>query len=101
VLPGHGEPFTGARARCAALVAHHVERAAACIDALADGPRTAYEVARIVFGDHHAADGERFATTETLAHHKWASTRGEVVADAPVVAPAGDEREDLVRWTRT
>lgn len=84
VLPGHGEPFTGASARARALVAHHVERIDQCVAAVASlGEATAYEAARIVFGhvfraEHPDPANQRFATTETLAHLERARFDGLV-----------------------
>lgn len=87
VLPGHGMPFAHARARCEWLLQHHESRLDACVAAVADGAaRSAWQIAQLVFGDHHDPMNERFAVTEALAHLTLAQERGLVAengADAP------------------
>jgi glyoxylase-like metal-dependent hydrolase (beta-lactamase superfamily II) len=51
VLAGHGRPFTDVAGHVAANRALVQERLDATRAALADGPRTAYEVAQAVYGD--------------------------------------------------
>ncbi len=85
VLPGHGDPFTGAAERARALVAHHDERIDRCVDAVVElGSATAYDVAGRVFAHVFAAErpdaaNQRFATTESLAHLERARASGRVV----------------------
>jgi len=75
VLPAHGEPFTGLRRRVDELRAHHAEREAAVLDALAGAPAPAAEVAarlpwtrrRRRFGELSILQQE-MAVSETLSH---------------------------------
>jgi glyoxylase-like metal-dependent hydrolase (beta-lactamase superfamily II) len=84
VLPGHGDPFTGASARARALVAHHHERVDRCVAAVGQlGRATAFEAATLAFSHVFAGAGpdaanQRFATTETLAHLERARVQGRV-----------------------
>lgn len=78
VLPGHGEPFEHAAARCRWLERHHHVRAESCTSAIAMTGSTAWEVSQVVFGQFEDPGSERFATTETLAHLSWLEGRGEV-----------------------
>ena len=74
VLPGHGDPFTGAAERARVLVQHHDTRIDECVAAVTElGDAAAYDVARRVFAHVFAAErpdpaNQRFATTESLAH---------------------------------
>ena len=58
VLPGHGEPFTGHRPILAALYGFYEKRQAKLQRALAQGPRTPYELVLDLFG--HAEPNEIF-----------------------------------------
>ncbi|MEO6867915.1 MAG: MBL fold metallo-hydrolase, partial [Gaiellales bacterium] len=84
VLPGHGEPFSGAATRARALVAHHEQRIEACVEALRTlGRATAYDVARVVFArvferTERDVANHRFATTESLAHLERARFAGRL-----------------------
>lgn len=91
VYPGHGAPFSGHSARVQALHNHHDERLQACVDAL-DIPRTAHDVALMVFGTELDAANERYATTEAIAHLAYAEiVRNEV---------GSEERDGVVLFTR-
>lgn len=75
VLPAHGAPFSDLPGRVAAIKAHHERRTAEMLAALADGPRTAYQVASVISWstmgvpwDRLAGFIRRAAVTETLAH---------------------------------
>ena len=76
VLPGHRQGFDLA-ARAAELRAHHQARLEAVLDALAAGPRTAWEVSRALFPNAQAEE-RRFALAETLAHLEHLAARGLV-----------------------
>lgn len=67
VLPSHGEPFGDLPLRIDAIVAHHHERNAQIVAELAGGPRTAFEVARALFGNL-PADNLLHAVRESRAH---------------------------------
>lgn len=68
VLPGHGPVFHDLAGRIDELLAHHDERLDAMLDTLTDGPRTPYEVSRIVFRGGLTGYQKIFALAETLAH---------------------------------
>jgi glyoxylase-like metal-dependent hydrolase (beta-lactamase superfamily II) len=68
VYPGHGEPIDDAASRARELIEHHRRRLDATAAALADGPRTAYEVSLSLFGEELSPTQRRFAVAETLSH---------------------------------
>lgn len=68
VLPGHGPVFHDLAGRIDELLAHHEERLDAMLATLTDGPRTPYEVSRIVFRGGLTGYQKVFALAETLAH---------------------------------
>ncbi|MDP1652234.1 MAG: MBL fold metallo-hydrolase [Rhodocyclaceae bacterium] len=69
VLPSHGRPFRGLRARVADLHEHHAARCADLLAACAAGPRCAGELLTVLFGrpidDPHQT---LFAMGEAIAH---------------------------------
>ncbi len=77
VLPGHGQPFAGARQRIEQIIHHHEERKSAILRALDSMPKTAYQIATAI--DWKQGDEEsgwdrlglwdrRMAVLETLSH---------------------------------
>jgi glyoxylase-like metal-dependent hydrolase (beta-lactamase superfamily II) len=75
VLPAHGDMFTDLRKRVAEIEKHHEQRKREMLDALASGPRTAYQVASVISWSTGGVPWEqlspflrRMAVTETLAH---------------------------------
>ncbi len=84
VLPAHGNEFHGFRERIDELLAHHEERCDEVRQALASGPKTAYEVAARMRWHAEArweelpAFQRRMATTEALAHLELLHGRGEL-----------------------
>jgi glyoxylase-like metal-dependent hydrolase (beta-lactamase superfamily II) len=67
VLPGHGPPFSGHRAVVDGLLGFHEKRQRRLVEALADGPRTAFELARSLFPVNRP--GELFLViSETVAN---------------------------------
>ena len=68
VFPGHGPLFHDLDGRIDELVLHHEERLSLMRGAFADGPATAFEVARRVFPDDLSDHQLRFALAETIAH---------------------------------
>lgn len=76
VLPSHGLPFFGLRARAAELAAHHVDRLTETVAACADRPHTAAELIPILFprplDDHQLF----FAIGEVLAHVRRLEVEG-------------------------
>lgn len=77
VLPSHGLPFRGIRARVAALEAHHAERLGALKDACAE-PRTAAEIVPVLFSRALDVHQLFFAMGEAIAHLNHLHQRGEV-----------------------
>lgn len=69
VLPSHGYPFRGLRARVAELHAHHAARCDDLLAACANNPRSAGELLTVLFGrpidDPHQT---LFAMGEAIAH---------------------------------
>ena len=66
--PGHGEPIRDVAGRARELIAHHHSRLDEASAALADKPRTGFEVSLALFGDALAPTQRRFAVAETLSH---------------------------------
>jgi len=70
VLPAHGDPFDGHRARIATIEQHHEERKAALVNLARDGAKSGWELAGGLF--HGIRDRnvfqQRLALQETLAH---------------------------------
>ncbi len=68
ILPSHGRPFRGARARVGELLAHHEDRLARLLTALSGSFATASDMVPVLF-ERELSDHERaFAFGETLAH---------------------------------
>jgi glyoxylase-like metal-dependent hydrolase (beta-lactamase superfamily II) len=80
-LPGHGEPIEDPAGRARELIAHHRERLDATVAALADEPRTAYEVSLKLFPADLDPSGRRFAVAETLAHLERLLGEGRAVEE--------------------
>jgi glyoxylase-like metal-dependent hydrolase (beta-lactamase superfamily II) len=81
-LPGHGEPIDDPAGRARELIAHHRERLQATVTALADEPRTAYDVSLRLFPADLDPSGRRFAVAETLAHLERLGVEGDAVQEA-------------------
>jgi glyoxylase-like metal-dependent hydrolase (beta-lactamase superfamily II) len=86
-LPGHGEPIEDPARRARELIAHHCERLDATVAALADEPRTAYDVSLQLFPADLDPSGRRFAVAETLAHLERLVREGRALEE-----PAGWRR---------
>ncbi len=67
-IAGHGEPIEDPAGRARQLLEHHRERLGETVAALADEPKTGYEVSFPLFGDDLKASARRFAVAETLSH---------------------------------
>jgi glyoxylase-like metal-dependent hydrolase (beta-lactamase superfamily II) len=81
-LPGHGDPVDDPVGRALELIAHHRERLDATAAALADEPRSAYEVSLALFPGDLDPSGRRFAVAETLAHLERLVRQGSVVEES-------------------
>lgn len=98
LLPAHGPVSPSVHARVDELLDHHDARLATMLGVLADGPFTAYQVARAVrwtSRDRHFDDldmmNKVLAIGETLAHLDLLVARGQA---------AGTAGEDGVLWFR-
>lgn len=78
VLPSHGEPFRGLKARIAQLEEHHRERCSVLLSAL-DRPRTAGELVPTLFDRRLDTHQVMFAMGETIAHLNYLANRREVL----------------------
>jgi glyoxylase-like metal-dependent hydrolase (beta-lactamase superfamily II)/membrane-associated phospholipid phosphatase len=88
VLPAHGPDFAGLRERVDALLDHHATRLAHCVDALARGRTTAYEVAHDLPWTRRERRYEELdlgnrllALTETAAHLELLVVQGTAAAE--------------------
>ncbi|MBI3965673.1 MAG: MBL fold metallo-hydrolase [Chloroflexi bacterium] len=106
VLPGHRDPFDGLRERVDRILEHHEIRNGHILAALAEGPKTGYQIAqsiqwvggRVKFAELEPLH-RRLALMETLSHaerlvslKKLARTRtdGRVIYRLGPAAPAGN-----------
>jgi glyoxylase-like metal-dependent hydrolase (beta-lactamase superfamily II) len=76
-LPGHGEPIHDPAGRARELLDHHRLRLESTVGALADQPRTGYDVSFALFGDDLKPAARRFAVAETLSHLERLVHQGE------------------------
>ncbi|MBI4215945.1 MAG: MBL fold metallo-hydrolase [Chloroflexi bacterium] len=96
VLPAHEHAFPDLRGRIAQIKTHHERRMETMLAVLAEGPKTAYEVASKVKWDVGAWSTmgvwlRRAALGETLAHLEHLRRQGRV---------ATETRDGLVRYVR-
>jgi len=84
ILPGHREPFD-LKERARSIRAHHEARLEAALEALKNGPQTAWEVSLALFPKVKAEE-RRFALAETLAHleHLVATGRAVRIPGEPI-----------------
>jgi len=83
-IGGHGEPVRDPTGRARDLVEHHRDRLDAAAAALADLPKTGYEVSMPLFGTDLKPGARRFAVAEALSHlerlvHEGRARRHEAV----------------------
>jgi glyoxylase-like metal-dependent hydrolase (beta-lactamase superfamily II) len=88
ILPAHGPIAPSTHARVDELLAHHEQRLRLCLDALASGPATAYDVAGTLPWTRHehafsSLDifNAALASMETKAHLELLVARGQVTRD--------------------
>lgn len=74
VLPSHGRPFRGVRARIEQLEAHHRERCDALLGAMR-GPRSAGELLSTLFARELDTHQVMFAMGEAVAHLNYLANR--------------------------
>lgn len=90
ILGGHGEPVVGHRALIAERIADQDRRAESLLKRLADGPRTAHEIATSIWGT--VAVTQVFLTlSEVLGHLDLLIQRGLIVEDRSA---------DVIRFAR-
>ena len=77
VLPSHGRPFYGLRARAQDLIGHHRAHLEAIIAACAE-PKTAFELVPVLFKRRLIGAHWMFAMGETIAHAEYLAIRGDV-----------------------
>jgi glyoxylase-like metal-dependent hydrolase (beta-lactamase superfamily II) len=65
---GHGDPVASPADRCREIAAHHDDRLARTEQALADEPRSGFEVSHDLFGRALPPIQRRFAVAEALSH---------------------------------
>ena len=79
VLPGHGPVFHDLAGRIDELILHHEERLDTMLATLEEGPKTSFEVSRLVFRGALSLYQRCFALTETLAHMDLLALQGRAV----------------------
>ena len=86
VLPGHGPVFRDLAGRIDEITDHHAERLETMHATLGAGPKTPYEVSRIVFSGTLSVYQRCFALAETLAHldHLALEGRARAIGDEAV-----------------
>lgn len=77
-LPSHGPLITDPQGRTEELLAHHDERLQTMLDALSNGPQTAFAVARHSFPRRHEPFDHWLMLGETLAHLELLEMRQHV-----------------------
>lgn len=68
VCPAHGEPFSDLGGRIAEIRDHHCQRKGLALAALAEGPKTAEEVSRFIFGPELPPFDRLLALNESYVH---------------------------------
>lgn len=84
-LPGHGEPFERVAERVEQVLEHQLNRREQLKSLLTGRPRTAYELARVIWGPGARTSWERFhgrlrrnAALTLAAHLEWLALDGEI-----------------------
>ena len=78
VLPGHGLPFRGARARVAELFGHHERRFQVLLDACTGREPSAYELTGILYPIPLSDFDLQLALGECLSHLRLLVSRGRL-----------------------
>lgn len=92
VLPSHGKPFKGIRARVEQLVEHHRERCAELLSECSE-PRCAGELLGTLFPRELDTHQSMFAMGEAIAHLNYLTKQGALRRVAG--------SDDLIRYIRT
>lgn len=77
VLPSHGRPFYGLRARAEDLAAHHEAHLSAMLEACAQ-PKTAFDLVPVLFKRRLIGPHWMFAMMETIAHAEYLALAGQI-----------------------
>jgi glyoxylase-like metal-dependent hydrolase (beta-lactamase superfamily II) len=79
VLPGHGVPFYGVKARIKQLADHHEERCQLIVEACRQSPKTSAQLVPVVF-HKHVLDAHQtgFAAGELIAHVNYLLVEGRL-----------------------
>ena len=78
VLPSHGLPFKGVRARVEALQSHHEERLQALEDSCEQAPQSAAELLDVLFNRALDTHQTMFAMGEAIAHLNYLEQAGRL-----------------------
>jgi len=81
VLPSHGTPFRGLRARIDVLVEHHELRLAEVLNAC-ERPQSPYELFTVLFRRELDAQQTSFALGESLAHLRYLEQQGALESES-------------------
>jgi len=68
VYPAHGRPFSGLKARVVEMREHHCQRSGLALQALAEGPRSCFDVSRFIFGQIDSPFDRLLALNEAYVH---------------------------------
>jgi glyoxylase-like metal-dependent hydrolase (beta-lactamase superfamily II) len=68
VYPAHGRPFAGLKARVAEMREHHRQRSGLALEALAQGPRSCFDVSQFIFGRIDSPFDRLLALNESYVH---------------------------------
>lgn len=79
VMPAHGRPFREAKARVAALTAHHRRRLEQIVEIVGSEEKTAWQVALDLWGPRDQLYEKRLALQEGLAHLQALAVDGLLV----------------------
>jgi glyoxylase-like metal-dependent hydrolase (beta-lactamase superfamily II) len=77
-LPSHGALLTDPAGRIAELLAHHEQRLQFMLEAVQDGPKTAYAISRLAFPKYHEPFDHWLMLGETLAHLELLEARQQI-----------------------
>lgn len=97
LLPAHGPVTSSVHARADELTAHHEERLDRCLDALASGCRTSYDVARtITWTRHERPISELTPLDQLMAVHETRAHLEVLVADGRAQSESSPELDEYV-----
>ncbi|MEE8291896.1 MAG: MBL fold metallo-hydrolase [Candidatus Tectomicrobia bacterium] len=77
-FPSHGALLTDPVGRIEELFAHHADRLQVMLEAISDGPKTAYAISRDAFPKYHEPFDHWLMLGETLAHLELLETRNQI-----------------------